>query len=380
MTSLPDILPRRVDGQLRVCLITSIFHGFGKIGGFGTMAKSLAMVLARNGYQVVVAVPRRPGQDRITRVAGFTVIGLTMKELVNPSVYAAIDADLYHSQSPNLMSTAAMRARPRARHVITCRDPRTLYDWAIEIRDATWRRKIRNVALMLFEEGPLVSQAIRRADRVAFAARFLEEKIVRMYRPPEPLHFLPNIEDVPADVPKKADRPTVCFVARFDRRKRPELYIRLAARFPEVSFTMIGCAEDAAWQEQLERMAAPLENLDMPGYVDKFDDPEFYSYYDRSWIFVNTASREAHPLTFFEAAGRGCAILSHVNPDDFASRFGYWAEHEDFEKGLEKLLSNDGWRSRGAAAHRYVRQYYRHEVSARAHLDLYTELLGQGTP
>ena len=66
-------------GKIRICLVTSIFHGFGKIGGFGTMAKSLAMVLTESGYDVVVAVPlphpigeRVQAEDR--QVAYFGVV------------------------------------------------------------------------------------------------------------------------------------------------------------------------------------------------------------------------------------------------------------------------------------------------------------------
>lgn len=343
------------------------------------MAKTLAIVLAENGYEVIVTVPRRAGQERVTRCESFTVLGLTLSESINPKLYAKVDAALYHSQSPNLMSAAAMRGSPHAKHVITCRDPRLLKDWLIEIRDATWKRKVRNLALMFFEEGPIVSWAVRRADRVAYAARFLERKIAEMYRISRPLKFLPNIEDVPKFIPEKASRPTVCFVGRFDRRKRPEMYIELAARFPEVTFLMVGRAEDARWQAALEAMAARVQNLRLLGYLDKFEDTRFYEVYDSSWIFVNTASREAHPLTFFEAAGRGCAILSHVNPDDFASEFGYWARDEDFEAGLAWLLENDRWRIQGAKGHEYVQKHYRFDVAADAHLALYSELLA-GSP
>lgn len=377
MNSLKAFLEKPGGGKKRVCLVTSIFHGFGKIGGFGTMAKSLAIVLVENDYDVVVAAPRRMGQQQVTQTCGFTVLGLTMKELVDPRLYRKIGADLYHSQSPNLMSAAAKLGCADAKHVITCRDPRTLRDWFIEIRDATWRRKIRNVALIFFEEGPLVSWAIRRADCVAYAARFLQEKINRMYRPRVALTFLPNIERVPASLPKKSDTPMVCFVGRFDRRKRPELYIELAGRFPEVTFLMVGRAEDASWQRKLEELASPIKNLKLPGYIDKFDDEEFYGIYESSWVFVNTASREAHPLTFFEAAGRGCAILSFVNPDDFATKFGYWAEDEDFEKGLEYLLKDDNWRGWGEKGYQYVKQHYRYELAAKKHTELYSHLLGQ---
>jgi glycosyltransferase involved in cell wall biosynthesis len=375
MTSIDTFLNRGVSGKKRVCLVTSIFHGFGKIGGFGTMAKSLAIALVDEGYDVVIAVPRRKGQAQVTEVCGFTVLGLTMSQMVNPKLYARIRADLYHSQSPNLMSVAAKIGNPDAKHVITCRDPRTIGDWLIEIRDATWRRKLRNIALMMFEEGPLVSWAIRSADCVAYAARFLEEKINRMYRPRIPLTFLPNIERVPDAVPTKFGHPTACFVGRFDRRKRPELYIELAKSVPDVEFLMVGKAEDANWQKTLEKMAEPISNLRLLGYIDKFDDDNFYDVYESSWVFVNTASREAHPLTFFEAAGRGCAILSYVNPDNFASEFGYWAADEDFEKGLRTLLEKGDWQRRGQAGYEYVKENYNYKKAAQAHMDVYARLL-----
>ena len=377
MQSIESFLDLPSSGKRRICLVTSIFHGFGKIGGFGTMAKSLAMVLVQNNYEVIVATPRRKKQEPVTEIAGFTVLGLTMAQLLNPEVYKRIGADLYHSQSPNLMSVAAMLGCRGALHVITCRDPRSLRDWMIEIRDATWRRKIRNVALALFEAGPLVAWSIRRADCVAYAAHFLQSKIERMYRPKVPLTFLPNIESVPAVLPKKADTPTVCFVGRFDRRKRPELFIDLARKFPEVSFLMVGRAEDAKQQLRVEDLARPVRNLRLTGYVDKFDDKEFYDIYATSWILVNSATREAHPLTFFEAAGRGCAIISFVNPDNFASEFGYWAANEDFEQGLRYLLENDNWRAAGEKGYRYVKQHYRYDVAANAHLALYAQLFGK---
>jgi len=377
MQSIESFLDLPSSGKRRICLVTSIFHGFGKIGGFGTMAKSLAMVLVQNNYEVIVATPRRKKQEPVTEIAGFTVLGLTMAQLLNPKVYKRIGADLYHSQSPNLMSVAAMLGCRGALHVITCRDPRSLRDWIIEIRDATWRRKIRNVALMFFEEGPLVAWSIRRADCVAYAARFLQSKIERMYGPKVPLTFLPNIESVPAVLPKKADTPTVCFVGRFDRRKRPELFIDLARKFPDVSFLMVGRAEDAKQQQMVEELARPVRNLRLTGYVDKFGDKEFYDIYAMSWILVNSASREAHPLTFFEAAGRGCAIMSFVNPDNFASEFGYWAANEDVEQGLRYLLDNDNWRAAGEKGFRYVKQHYRYDVAANAHLTLYAHLFGK---
>jgi hypothetical protein len=67
--------------------------------------------------------------------------------------------------------------------------------------------------------------------------------------------------------------------------------------------------------------------------------------------------------------------MSFVNPDDFASEFGYWAENEDFSVGMHCLLENGKWRSQGKKAHEYVRRYYRYDLAAKAHTDLYATLL-----
>ena len=69
---------------------------------------------------------------------------------------------------------------------------------------------------------------------------------------------------------------------------------------------------------------------------------------------VNTATREAMPNAFLEAAAHGCAILSAVDPDGFASRFGWHVVRDDFAAGLAALLAHGTWRERGQAARRHV--------------------------
>ncbi len=362
--------------KTRICIVTSIFHGFGKQGGFGVMARTLAKSLVGEGFEVVVAVPRRRGQSPRIEMEGYVVLGLGRAEMLRPATYQGIGADLYHSQSPNLMTVAAMVGEPSKKHVITCRDPRDVRDWVVELKDATWKRRLRNLPLALFEAGPLISYAVRKADAVGYAAEHLKAKIERMYRPKMEPVLLPNIESMPAHLPTKADRPKVCFIGRLDRRKRPELFIQLARQFPEVGFVMVGRAEDEAWQHRLEAMAKPCDNLTILGYIDKFvDERRFYESFEDAWIFVNTASREAFPLAFFEAGGRGCAILSHVDPDGTASRFGYWAKRDDFAQGLRWLLEQDRWKSKGHQAYEFFRTMYDQRAAIERHVTLYQRLL-----
>ena len=340
------------------------------------MARQLSDALAERGHSVIVIVPRRKGQAAVTHMDGYDVCGVSMLDMINPWLYKKVDADIYHSQSPNLMSTAAMLGAPDKKHVITCRDPRNLKDWWIEIKDATWKRRIRNVFLSAFEEGPLVTWAIRRAHRIGFAAKDVRDKVLRMYNPSEEPCYLPNIERIPDQIPQKASKATVCFVGRLDKRKRPELFIDLAPQFPDVDFLIVGRAEEKARNEMLVRRASQYANITVCGYVDKFSESDqFYHVYDKSWILINTASREAFPLTYFEAGGRGCAVLSHVNPDGFLPECGFCAETDNFAEGLRYLLDNNHWRQKGEHAYNYVKKRSQYDAAVNIHLEMYEKVL-----
>ncbi len=360
---------------MHICIISSQYLGFGKVGGFGSMTRKLAVALAGAGHRVTVVVPRRKGQERFTERDGIRIIGLGLRQLLRGRVYHEVNADLYHSQNPNAMTWVAMRAQPQKPHVITCRDPRDLRDWVIELRHATWRRRLKTPLVLAFEAGPLVTAAVRRADVVGCPAHFLRDKVARMYSLKRRPILLPNLETIPEELAPKADLPTVCMVGRLDRRKRPERCLRLAGAFPNVRFEIVGKAEDPRWQRKLESMAAQFPNVVMRGYVDKFASDGLCQIYGRSWVLLNTAAREGLPITFVEAAARGCAILSKVNPDDFAARFGFHAAADNFEEGLRWLLEGDRWRDRGRAAYEYVKETYDEAKALEAHLAVYRNLL-----
>jgi hypothetical protein len=94
----------------------------------------------------------------------------------------------------------------------------------------------------------------------------------------------------------------------------------------------------------------------------------------QSWILVNTALREGLPRSFLEAASFRCAILSRVDPDGFASRFGCRVENDDFAGGLKVLLQEGRWRRLGEKAQAYVSGKYGFESSINQHLEAYQRL------
>lgn len=341
------------------------------MGGFAATAKRLGITLLREGFEVVIAVPGKKEQKQTK--TGFTLLRLSKKEIFCKETYRKINADIYHSQNNNALSTMAVLSEPKKKHIIACSDPRDLKDWLIEFKYATWLRRLKTPISYLFEEGPLVSWGIRHATVPVVPAFFLKKKVKCMYG----VHsmFLPYIEPMPKRIPRKAKKPTVCFIARLDRRKRPELCLKLAQKFPHVDFLIVGVSEEDKRQKELEAMAQKTKNVKMLGLIDKFNSNKLNEVYNRSWILINTAAREGLPNTFVEAAGRGCAILSYVNPDEFASRFGFWAKNLDFEKGLNYLLEKNRWKTKGKAGYAYVSSLYEEKKSIKTHVKLYKKLL-----
>ena len=92
---------------------------------------------------------------------------------------------------------------------------------------------------------------------------------------------------------------------------------------------------------------------------------------------VNTASREGLPNAFIESASHSCAILSHVNPDGFASEFGYHAENDEFEHGLKYLLEDNRWKEFGGEAYSYIRETFEMDNSIDQHIRIYEDLIFQ---
>jgi len=361
---------------MKICFVVNEFFGWGKYGGFGSATRMIATGLAAKGLEVDVVTPIRQGQAPIERADGLTVRGFrpwSMHDQI--AAYRASDADIYHSQDPSVGTLLCQRAMPDRRHLVTCQDPRTWRDWWIELSCYLDERRYKSLLTWLYEDNPLVWRAVRRADAVFSEAKHIVPKAQKKYGLKVAPRFLPNPVPLPDGPAVKAERPTVCFVGRFDRRKRPERFFQLAQRFPDVRFIAVGAANSARMDSLLRHRYGAIANLELTGFLDRFASPRFAEILASSWVLVNTAAREGLPVTFLEAASYRCAIVSQVNPDQFASRFGYHAAAGDFEAGLETLLDNDSWRVCGEAAYDYVRTTHALDVVIDKHSEVYRSLV-----
>lgn len=364
---------------MKVCIVCGQIAGFGRIGGFGTMARKLAEGLSKAGVETSVCVLRTAQLKARQAIGDIPVVAPHPAAFfLGAPVFSEFDADIYHSQEPTLGAHQMRQAHPEAKHVVTCIDPRDGDDWAEEFRRFSLKKKMIYPLIRGFEDAKRVRHAVRDADQVVCQTKFIMPKVERMYQPNSDPVFIGSVTTFPERAPQKAAKPTVCFLARLDKRKRPECFFELAKKYPQVDFIAIGKAHDAAWDRELRERYAALPNVEMLGYVDPYQSNTISEVLDKSWILINTASREGLPAAFVEAASHRCAILATVDPDGFASGFGYFAESpEALSTGLDFLLEGDRWREYGEKAHAYAREHFEESRVVQKHLALYEALLGR---
>jgi glycosyltransferase involved in cell wall biosynthesis len=108
----------------------------------------------------------------------------------------------------------------------------------------------------------------------------------------------------------------VLWAATVKPLKRPDLFIELARRLPELRFVMVGgpgLAPDAgAYFDAIMRDAATVPHLRTVGHVP-FE--EVGHWFDSAALVINTSDYEGLPNTFMQAWLRGTPTLSFVRPE-----------------------------------------------------------------
>lgn len=358
---------------MKICLICVEIFAWGKYGGFGRTTRMIGRELAKRGVKVYAVIPRRDGQKPVEELDGITVLGFPY---YNPwaarKLYHECDADVYHSQEPSFGTVLAMREMPDRKHIITFRDPRNWTDRSIEMRFPS-RSRIRTLMATLYENA-VIKKSVGNADRLFCCSHDLGLKVRGLFGLDSVPAFLPSPIEIPTRPIKKSDRPTVCFLARWDRIKRPEMFFELARLFPDVRFVAIGKSQSLAWENLLRRKYGGIPNLEMVGFIHQFETEALSSILEESWILVNTSAREGLPTAFLEALSHRCAILSAVNPDGIPGRFGCHVKNGDFAAGLTALLAGDAWKEKGEAGYRFVREEFELKNAVDLHMAAYSEL------
>lgn len=359
----------------RICLISVEIFAYGKYGGFGKATRTIGSELVKRGYEVYAVVPRRQDQPEEENLDGINVLSYLPGDVLSSgSIYKKINADIYHSCEPSLGTWLAQRNVPSAKHIATIRDPRDAHDWYLE-----WcypsQSKWQVVKNYLYETNLVVRQAVRHNDGVFSPAHFMLPKIRKIYKLKHDPVFLPTPVIIPPDI-EKSSTPMVLMMSRLDPRKRPELFLSLADKFPDVDFHIAGKSRVPQYEIDL-RAQWKRDNIIFHGFVDQFRGTLHHQLMEKAWVLVNPAIREGLPNSYLEAAAHQTAILSHVNPDDFASHFGFHAATDNFEEGLTTLLKDGHWKDQAMKGYQYVKDTFALEKAMNQHEAVYDKLLSR---
>lgn len=356
------------DSKMRVCFIATEIFSHGFFGGFGAITKSLAKGLAERGLDIYVIMPRKKGQKPLEVNDNIVVVSYPgqpysgwKKSRGFRHLFKAIDADIYHSEEPSIGTYLALLGVPEKKHIITFQDPRTLKD-----RKREWIEAGTHGFSLFLKETKMrftyymMKNVVKKVDKLFIQAKYASPKAMKIYGLKNSPRFLPCPVEMPIRQLKKSDQATVCFLGRWDPRKRPEFFFELAKRFSNTKFiSMGGCQPHFAEREaKLREKYQGIPNLKMTGWAFGEDKSKIL---EKSWILINTSWRECLPRSFIEACAHKCAVLSHENPDDFARNFGFWAKNgdmEDFAAGLEYLLEKDRWKELGERGYDYVKSTF----------------------
>ena len=330
--------------------------------------------LVKRGVEVSAVVPRRQGQKRVEMLDGIRVLSFPWhRPLAATRLIRECNADIYHSQHTSFATYLAVRAMPQRKHIATCRDPKELRDWLLELRNPSLN-KVQVLLNWAYEDGPFTRVAVRRLDGVFAAAPSIVSVIKRKFDLQHDVELLATPVRL-NPVVRKAEHPTVCFVGRWDRRKRPEMFFELARAFPHVRFLAAGRSRDVAWEAELRERYASIPNLTLLGFIDQFESGALERLLSESWILVNTSVREGLPTSFLEALASQCALLSSVNPGGMTERFGEHVADGNFSHALDRLLAGDAWRARGEAGWQYVQEHFELDAVIDRHVSVYDRLM-----
>jgi glycosyltransferase involved in cell wall biosynthesis len=195
------------------------------------------------------------------------------------------------------------------------------------------------------------SRLLGRKLLFATTAAFLRQRVPGAYDIPlTDIPILPNLLTLRSDGIQRSPRPSVLFLARMDPVKRPWLFVQLARDFPDVTFNVAGknhFSGPGSWQ-----LENPPPNLKLLGHIDGEEKRQVIA---SSWVLINTSIHEGLPVSVQEALACGVPLLSTLDPEETASRFGIFVGKHGgdgatalpaLRDGLRRLLTDESLRRR----------------------------------
>ncbi|MFW6130573.1 MAG: glycosyltransferase family 4 protein [Atribacterota bacterium] len=136
--------------------------------------------------------------------------------------------------------------------------------------------------------------------------------------------------------PKKKN--FVLWVARRVKWKRPELFIKLADKFPSKKFIMISpqTGSNPKYSKKIKNLSEQVNNLEL---INRVDSDKIQEYYNKAKLFIGTSLYEGFPNTYLQACQGKTPIVSLiVDPDKFITKYNCgFVCNDDFKTLTEKV-------------------------------------------
>lgn len=166
--------------------------------------------------------------------------------------------------------------------------------------------------------------------------------------------------EIPRHSASKDTPPVVLWIAHAGRRKRLEIFVRLAAALSHhrVRFVAAGTVPDASYRSEIDGLMRTTPNI---VHVGPLSWDESQNWFARASIVVNTSlpDREGFPNTYLQAWIHATPVVTlDCDPDGLLETQQMGFHSRSFEQliaDVDRLIANPGLRAEmGARAREYV--------------------------
>jgi len=387
-TGLQNPLMRRI--RLGIVANELFAPSVGRMGGFGWAVRQVCECFGGSpelGVDPVILMgerTRQPGESP-RRLYGCDVVWVGRSLPGWARAVRARNIDLFLSIDFRTNYRAFFALCPRTPILVWVRDP-----WDTNDRQAIGAlgvpgddapaQGVRPHATRTLSSVARVSRLTGRRLRLAVTTPALAAKVPDSYGVPAiSLPVLPNIVRPQRGVSAKADRPVVAFLGRLDPYKRPWIMVEVARRMPDVEFVVMGQSHftgPGTW--------SPDTSVQNVRYLGHVDDQGKRIELARAWLLLSTSLHEGLSVSFLEALAHETPLVSSVDTEALASRFGRsvgpWPGDgmggvDAFEQALRTLIADTRERRRlGQAGRAWVEATHSREAFLRSFFPIVGDL------
>jgi glycosyltransferase involved in cell wall biosynthesis len=348
------------------------------IGGEQVQQTLLARALAREGYDVSM-VTADYGQPDAAVWEGVKVYkayapaaGVPVVRFIHPrwtGIWNALqraDADVYYvSCAGAIVGEVAMFCRKYARKMI--------------FRVASDRDCEREGLLIKFwRDKKLYQYGLCRADGVLAQSVAQQSRLQANYSVGSRIAGMLVEQSEESKSFADRDWPSL-WINNFRPLKRPEVYMELASRLPDLAFHVVGGAipGQEAYYEATKEKAATHPNVIFHGAAPYHSVNPMYG---RAKVFVNTSEIEGFPNSYLQAWMRGTPVITFIDPDGLIAKEGLGAAVRDMNElvaAVRRLCSDaSAWQETSRRCRAYMLRHYGDAVVLQAYRELIDDLAG----